>query len=153
MAGTLHDDVFGDFAWGDTEYCSGTVQWFGVTIPWSIELDCGGAPTARDFEDAVRRAKHAFGKLTPASELESRQAAARQVLDAVYHQSAEQAPPDHVTRLVEDMRIDSIDFSFAPRDAPATITLTYTSQKVLPAQKIVVQFDEKLKPWEATLQT
>jgi hypothetical protein len=153
MAGTLHDDVFGDFDWGNTEYCSGTLTFLGATIPWSLELDCSEDPTARDFEDAIPLAKATYRKLTAAWELESRKEAARQVLASVYHQSQEAPPSDQIAKLVEDMQIDRIDFLCTSGNDTANVTLRYTSPKVFPAQKIVVQFDEHLKPWEVTLQS
>lgn len=153
MAGTLHDEVFGDVAWGASEYCSGTLKFLGAATPWSLELDCNDDPTAQDFEDAIELSKAIYRKLTPSWEIESRKEAARQVLASVYLQSQEAPPSDQIAKLVEDMQIDRIDFLCSPGDNTANVTLRYTSPKVFPSQKIAVQFDEHLKPWEVTLQS
>ena len=152
MAGALKDEVFGEFDWGGREYCSGTLTFLGTAIQWSIELDCSEEPTVQDFEDALRAAKQVYGRLTPDWELDSRNEAARQVLDSVYHQSEEEAPPDQIAKLVGDMHVDKLEFMFTPGDDTANVSLRYTSPKTFPNQKIMVQFDEHLKAWEVTLQ-
>lgn len=152
MAGALHDEVFGEFVWGDREYCSGTLKFLGAAVPWSLELDGSEDPTAQDFEDALRAAKQVYRQMTADWELESRREAARQALDAVYLQSQEHAPPDQIAKLVEDMQVDRLDFLFTPGHDTANVTLGYTSPKTFPNQKVMVQFDEQLKPWEVTLQ-
>ena len=153
MAGRFHDEVFGDVDWGASEYCSGTFTFLGVATPWSLELDCSDDPTAQDFEHAIELSKAIYRKLTANWELESRKEAARQVLASVYLQSQEAPPSDEIAKLVEDMQIDRIDFLYTSGDDTANVTLRYTSPKVFPAQKVAVQFDEHLKPWEVTLQS
>ena len=147
----LDDDVFGRLEWSeDGTYCKGTVVFLGLSMPLAIELDTFEA-TEAERHDAVVKSKIVFQQLDHEWENKSKIAAAKEVLEAVYCQSEDDATPEYLEKLLADMSLSLLYFVYSCDEEHAFPLLNYDALNCFPDMGIQIQFTPELSIDEVTL--
>lgn len=142
--GDCYSLSFSNLKWNkDGECWDGYVTFVEQEYPTSIDFDC--VEPAKDEQNAaIALADASFGALSTEWEIECRRQAARECTDCAYSQSDYNPTDTDYEELFQDMKLNSLSFTYFADEERVGGTLVYPAAKCFPDMRLQVNFLQDL---------